>query len=352
MSTMPAARSDIVELRSYQAGDQVDDTIRLNANEAPVAHAGSTLNRYPAVRPIALQNRLSELFGINAKNLLVTRGSSEAIDVLIRCWCRAYADSIVTTPPTFEMYRVYADIQGVGISGFPLAPDRDFALDTDGLVSACGPDTKIVFLCSPNNPTGTLIPRDDVARAAEALADRTLVVVDEAYVEFSDQPSLVSEVVNYENLVVLRTLSKAHALAGARCGAAIASEPVIDVMSKVLPPYSFSTPVTETVLNTLSDSALAESEDVVSNIRRERERVSRLLADLDCVNRIWPSQANFILTKFHSLPIVLEFLLDRRILIRNFGNASGLENCARITIGTADENDELIRALGEIGDGR
>ena len=348
MSGVPAAREDILALRSYKAGAQVDDTIRLNANEAPSATAGSTLNRYPHVRPATLQVRLAALFGVAPENLLVTRGSSEAIDALTRAWCPAYRSSIITTPPTFDMYRVYADIQGVRLIDVPL-DSRTFALDADALVGACEADTRLVFLCSPNNPTGTLIAEADIEQIVAELDGRAIVVLDEAYIEFADRASMAGRARDHDNLVVLRTLSKAHALAGARCGAAIASEAVIDVLSKVLPPYSFPTPVIETVIEALSDNRLRDSSASVAAIVAERERVAERLDGLNCVRQRWPSHSNFILTRFDDLPAVIEFLFDKRILIRDFGGAAELKNCARITIGSPQENDALLDALETYG---
>jgi histidinol-phosphate aminotransferase len=345
MNNVPAARADILALKSYKAGDQVPDTIRLNANEAPVSDDLPALNRYPEVHPRRLSERLSELFGIPPENLLVTRGSSEAIDVLTRAWCGAYEHSIATTPPTFDMYRVYADIQGVRVTGAPLNQDRDFALDVEALLDVCDATTRIVFLCSPNNPTGTVIPRKDILAITQALAGQSLVVVDEAYIEFSTQDSLADLVNAHNNLVVLRTLSKAHALAGARCGVAIACEPVIDVMCRVLPPYSFATPVIESVLAALSPARIARSRETVDTLISERERLDTALRNQSCIDRTWPSQANFLLARFHDLASVREYLFGKRILIRNFSDGIGLDNCARITVGTETENDALIDAL-------
>jgi histidinol-phosphate aminotransferase len=348
MNGFPAAREDILALRSYQAGAQVDKTIRLNANEAPTRSGHSSLNRYPEVRPSVLQARLADLFGVPGANLIVTRGSSEAIDVLIRAWCRAYSSSIITTPPTFDMYRVYADIQGVAVIHVPLAPG-DFRLDADAVLASRTSDTKLVFLCSPNNPTGTLIPEPDILRIADGLVGRAIVVVDEAYIEFAGRESIAKAAIGRDNIVVLRTLSKAHALAGARCGAAIAAEPLVDVMSKVLPPYSFPTPVVEAVMDALSTERLHASYAAVNDVIRERSRVRAALDDLRCVQRTWPSDANFVLARFAGLPRVLGHLLERGILIRDFGDTDTLRNCARITIGSARENDALLDALEDCG---
>ena len=188
-----------------------------------------------------------------AKNLLVTRGSSEAIDVLIRAYCRAYRDSMITTRrQPLRCTDSMQMLQGIEIIDVPLLRDNDFAFDT-----ACGSRLqqaripKLVFICSPNNPTGSMVSTDDILRIVEDRCGKSIVVVDEAYIEFSGRDSLASQVSNYENLVVLRTLSKAQALAGARCGAAIANEATIDVMCRVLPPYSFPTPVIDCVLKAL-----------------------------------------------------------------------------------------------------
>ena len=350
MTAIPAARPDIVALRSYKAGDQVPDTVRLNANEAPVSADTPALNRYPDVHPVRLRERLATLLEVPGRNLLVTRGSSEAIDVLIRAWCRAYTNTIVTTPPTFDMYRVYAEIQGVEITPVPLDDRRDFALDKDALLARCDATTSVVFICSPNNPTGSLVPRDDILDIVESLSGRTLVVVDEAYVEFSSAESLAAVVNEHNNLVVLRTLSKAHALAGARCGAAIACEDIIDVMSKVLPPYSFPTPVIESVMAALTDERVARASQAVAAIVAERGRLYERLQQQATIEQVWPSEANFLFAKFQDLTALRQYLLERRILIRDFSSQPGLDNCARITVGTPEENDALLDALEGYGD--
>jgi histidinol-phosphate aminotransferase len=349
MKGMPAPREEIVALRSYVAGDQHHDAIRLNANEAPLSGDEPALNRYPQIRPVTLRDRLSTLFDVPPENLVVTRGSSEAIDVLIRAWCRAYRDSLVTTPPNFEMYRVYADIQGIRTINVPLDLENDFRLDAEAVIAACDETTRLVLLCSPNNPTGTLIPREDILRIVSQQAGRSIVVVDEAYVEFSDRESLAGETAAHGNLVVLRTLSKAHALAGARCGAAIANAEIIDIMNKVLPPYSFATPVVDAVLETLTSERIETAQAAIAAIVAERTRLYDALQNLSCIHQTWPSQSNFLFARFANLAAALDFLQERGILIRDFSKAAGLENCARITIGTRDENDALISALTEFG---
>ena len=349
MSLVPA-RQEVASLASYRAGAQIADTIRLNANEAPATDPDRSLNRYPEIRPEAVRRRLSDLLSVPGENLLVTRGSSEAIDALTRTWCRAYRDNVIITPPTFELYRVYADIQGVGVLTVPLVGES-FAVDTDALLDAADENTKLIFLCSPNNPTGGLIAESDILRIVDARKGRSLVVVDEAYIEFSGRESMTRFIDRHENLVVLRTLSKAHALAGARCGAAIATEPVIDLLEKVLPPYSFSTPATEAILNALSPAMIKNANENVLRVTEERDRMTRELELLNCVERVYPSAANFLFVRLKNASAVLRHLQDERILIRHFGNADELEDCVRITISTTDENQQLLKVLKRLDGG-
>ena len=349
MTSNNIAREDILSLRGYKAGDQEADSIRLNANESPYSHwlkkDVPALNRYPEVHPVSLQARIAEVLGVSRDNLLVTRGSSEAIDVLVRAYCRAYRDSVLTTPPTFEMYRFYADVQGVDRIDVPLPPESDFAFDATAVLAACRPETKLIFICSPNNPTGSVVSHDDILRIVEERRNKSIVVVDEAYVEFADQASLANQVQQYENLVVLRTLSKAQALAGARCGVAIAHDATINVMCRVLPPYSFPTPVVQCVLDALTSEQIDASHAFIGNIISERQRLFARLSTMNCVTRVWPSHANFLLVQFANAKQTEQFLHKRKILIRDFSDLPELDNCARITVGSHEENDALLAAL-------
>ena len=236
--------------------------------------------------------------------VLATRGSSEAIDLLIRAFCRAGVDNIVTSSPTFAMYRVYADIQGAQTLDAPLLAERDFAFDAAAVLDRCTPSTKLIFVCSPNNPTGGLVPQSQISELAGARRNRSLVVIDEAYAEFSGVPSAIALLHRYENLVVLRTLSKALSLAGARCGAVVASDQVISLLDGILAPYALATPVIDCVLRSLSPENLQVSSDAMQRIIRERERVSDALALCPDVLKVWPSRSNFLLVKFRSLAAV------------------------------------------------
>lgn len=349
MSIDTLVRPEIRNLKPYVTARQESATVRLNANELPwssqAAEGVAGLNRYPAIRPVTLQTALARLYGVPAANLLVTRGSSEAIDLLIRAFCRAGRDSIAVTPPTFAMYRVYAHIQGAQAIEVPLAAEADFRLDTGAVLSRCEPDTKLVFVCSPNNPTGNVVPQRDILELARARAGQSVIVVDEAYAEFNDEGSLTASLAEHDNLVVLRTLSKALGLAGARCGAVIAAPALVGWLNGMLAPYALATPVVDRVMQALSTENLNRAQRAVAEVVRERERMTAALAGLPSVVRVWPSRTNFLLARFRDLAAVMRALHGRRILIRDFPQEPALADCARITIGARDENDLLLTAL-------
>ncbi len=346
MTIEALARPEIRNLRAYETAVPINGAVRLHANEAPASTARDSLNRYPETRSTELQSRLAEHYGVSPDYLLATRGSTEAIDLLIRAFCRAGRDNIVITPPTFVMYQAYADIQGAETISSPLRPEQGFISDIDALLSNCTEASKLIFVCSPNNPTGGTVPRSEAIRLLKAREKQSIVIVDEAYIEFSDSDSMVDLVTEHDNLVVLRTLSKALALAGARCGAAIGNSNLIRLLSRVLPPYAIATPVIGCVLRALSDYE-ANGETQITETIAERERMTDLLASNDLVRKVWPSQANFLLVKFRDLEIVQSCLRAENILIRDFGDNSELENCARVTIGNHDENNRLLAALGQ-----
>ncbi|MDH3429027.1 MAG: histidinol-phosphate transaminase [Gammaproteobacteria bacterium] len=351
MTIADIARAEIRALKPYAAAIQVDDTIRLNANEAPWASSGDRfrrpLNRYPEIRPSGLRGALADRYGCAAENLLVTRGSSEAIDLLVRVFCNAGRDNIVTSTPTFSMYRHYATIQGAELREVELAASNDFALDPDGLLGACDNATRLVFLCSPNNPTGTLMSRQDLIRVLEARRDRSAVVVDEAYIEFAQQDSVVGLLDQYENLIVLRTLSKALAFAGARCGAVIGPRDVIEMLDAVQAPYALATPVVECVENALRAESLSEADGWVRQIVTERERLIDAIGTMSFVRRVWPSAANFFLIEVDNAEQLLQECNNDKVLLRYFGGA--LADCVRITVGSPSENDRLLQVLAAVG---
>ncbi|NNC56248.1 MAG: histidinol-phosphate transaminase [Woeseiaceae bacterium] len=350
MNIAKLARPEIQTLHAYEAAEQVEDTVRLNANESPIVsavdHFRRPLNRYPEIRPQKLQRALAARFGCVPKKLLVTRGSSEAIDLLVRTFCRAGRDSVLTTSPSFSMYRHYAEVQGARFVEVATLAEQDFAIDVDAVIGACEKTTRLIFICSPNNPTGTTLPRDQLEKLLQQRGDRSAVVVDEAYVEFGDVPSVIELLDKYPNLLVLRTLSKALGFAGARCGAVVGPEAVIRMLSAVQAPYALATPVVECVEDALQDEQLTLAEGAVARIIEERNRLMREISAFDFVKKIWPSDANFFLIEVDDADKVLSRCKEHRVLLRHFGG--NLEDCIRITVGSADDNNQLLRALGTL----
>jgi len=345
MSIVELARPEIQALHPYNAAEQVDDTVRLNANESPeasnVGRFRRPLNRYPEVRPKRLQHELARRFGCAPDELLVTRGSSEAIDLIIRTFCRAGVDDIVTHAPSFSMYRHYARVQGASVSEVQTSAEQDFRIDVEALLAECGPTTRLVFVCSPNNPTGTLLPVADLEELLRGRSESSAIVVDEAYIEFAGVPSVTALLERHANLLVLRTLSKALGFAGARCGAVIGRSEVIGMLNAVQAPYALATPVVECVEDALRNTAAAAAS--VDRIVTERERLNRQISGFDFVTKVWPSAANFLLVEFEDAAAVMRHCEGRKILLRHFGG--DLAQCLRISVGSTAENDRLLQAL-------
>jgi histidinol-phosphate aminotransferase len=350
MNAAILARPEITSLSPYAAAAQEHLTIRLNANEVPWNPSGNAdecLNRYPEIRPWELRDRLAEVYGVPALRLLVTRGTSEAIDLLVRVFCRAGQDNVVITPPTFGMYKVYSDIQGAGLRTAPLQAQQDFSFDIPGLLEVANEHSKLIFICSPNNPTGNSIQTAELEKLISARQGRSLIVVDEAYIEFSAGRSAATLMDRFDNLVVLRTLSKAHGLAAARVGCVLAQPAVIKLLDSIMAPYSVATSISARAMTALADDNLVLASDRIAQLVSERRRLMTRLSGNRSVARVWPSDANFLLVRFHDLAAARELLEDRRILIRDFSAATGLHNCARITVGSSSENDLLLDALEE-----
>lgn len=342
------ARPEIVALEGYKSAAWEPELIRLHANELPWrppgddSHAG--LNRYPEPQPKALIERLAALYGVPASRVLASRGSDEAIDLLIRAFCRADFDAVVVCPPTFGMYAVAAQIQGAAVHSVPLRAGEDFALDEEAVLKACTPQVKIVFLCSPNNPTGNLLDSEAILRIARALAGRALVVVDEAYIEFSAADSLVRHISKHSNLCALRTLSKAHGLAGARCGVLIADAEIVKLLRKVIAPYAITQLTLEAVLRLLEPEQLRAASLRIAQIRAERDLISQAMARLPGVVRIWSSATNFILAQFKDGGDALRRARAAQLLVRDMRMYPELPGALRVTIGTASQNKRLLRA--------
>jgi len=343
-------RPEIGALKAYVAATYQDGMARLNANETPWSPAGNAtvslgaLNQYPEERPLQLTQRLADYYGVPADQLLVTRGSSEGIDLLIRCFCSTGTDDIVISTPTFGMYRVYADVQGAGVRDIPLLKDDGFAVDADRILGEWDERCKLLFVCSPNNPTGNAVPAETLERLCKELQGKGMVVIDAAYTEFgNNDPTPLVE--RYDNVVVLRTLSKALGLAGVRCGSLIANAEIVSYLQRVLPPYSYSTPCQEAVLAALDDSNRALQQERIALLVNERKRLEKAFAGLACFTEVAPSDANFLLVKAADPEAVLQAAASAGILIRDFSKSAGTENCFRITVGSPEQNDALLAAF-------
>ncbi len=348
--TLALVRPDILALAPYSSArkEAKGGRVWLDANENPeTPAAGQPLfNRYPEPQPADLLARLGALYGVPVNQLLVTRGSDEGIDLLLRTFCRAGQDAILITPPTYGMYVVAAGIQGANVVKVPLLREKNFAVDTDALLAAVTKEVKIVFLCSPNNPTGGLLERASVMKIVRALAGRAIVAVDEAYVDFSDQPSLAAEIPANPNLVVLRTLSKAFGLAGARVGTTIADPAIIAVLQKVIAPYPVPVPVLLAALGALSDEGLAAARASVAGLLAERARLMAALPKLAAVKQVWPSDTNYILIEVADAAKTMALARGTGVIWRD--RQKDVPNTIRITVGTAAENTETLEVLSRV----
>ena len=342
-------RPEIVALAPYSPAQWDPALVRLHANENPWRSASDRtsagLNRYPEPQSSALAAALAALYGVRPSQVTVGRGSDEGIDLLIRAFCAAGQHEIVICPPTFAMYRFAAAVQGAGVVEVPLRAADGFSVDADAVIAACSPATRLVFLCSPNNPTGNSLDRAAIERIVKALVGRAVVVVDEAYVEFASVDSLVPLLERYPNLAILRTLSKAFGMAGARCGAVLASIELTELLRRIVPPYAVTVQTIEDVLEALSPLRLDESRAQVERLRSERTRVSARLARLPRVTRVWPSDTNFLLLQSTDAGRLLAAGIRGGLLVRDVRSQPGLGDCLRITIGTPEQNDRLVTSL-------
>jgi histidinol-phosphate aminotransferase len=319
----------------------------MHANEMPWRAQGDNtphgLNRYPEPQPRALLERLALLYGVAPERILAGRGSDEAIDLLVRAFCRAGQDNVVITPPTFGFYKVAAKIQGAGVLEVPLLR-HGFALDTDRVI-ATGRLARIVFLCSPNNPTGNLLDEDAMLHVCRELSNQALVVVDEAYVEFCGRASLSSRLAEFPNLVLLRTLSKAYALAGARLGTLLASEDIVGLLRRIIPPYAIPASTVEEVLALTEAPQRAGAAARIRTLLDERERMAARLACCANVAQVFPSDANFLLLECRDAKRFFDAGKAAGLIVRDFSAYPGLAQCLRVSIGTPQQNERLLAAV-------
>ncbi len=343
MNLKELVRDNIWNLQPYSSArhefEGVAD-IYLDANENPF---DTGLNRYPDPLQKQLKSRISELKQVPAGQIFLGNGSDEAIDMLIRIFCRPGIDEVMILPPTYGMYKVSADICDVKVKSVSL--NDDFQPDASQILQESSALTKILFLCSPNNPTGNLMERDEVIKVLEGF--KGMVVVDEAYIDFSSEPSWTKRLSDYPNLIVLQTFSKAWGLAGIRLGMAFAQPEVIRLMNAVKPPYNINQLTQEKAWETLNDG-VAEKDRQVATLLDEREKLRLDLEGHAGVLQVFPSEANFLLVKFEKHDEIFTALRSKGIVVRDRSGTHLCEQCLRITVGTAEENDQVIQTLKEL----
>ena len=345
------ARKSVQDLTPYQSARRIGGTgdVWLNANEAPDSgHYSldcSRLNRYPEFQPEAVINGYAHYAGVKPGQVITTRGADEAIELLIRTFCEPGVDSILINPPTYGMYEISAETCGVNT----IKQQLDVNFDPDYEAIKAQLDTvNLVFLCAPNNPTGNLIDTDKLTDLLSAAKDKAIIVCDEAYIEFCPPASQVSLLQDFDNLVILRTLSKAFALASLRCGFALASETVIGLLSKVIAPYPVPEPVAQIASQALTEAGIAVMQARVEQLNGIRNAFIDELNQLQGVEKVFPATGNYVLVQFIDSQKVFSLLGEQGIVLRDFSSKERLENCIRITLGNAAEMKSTLIALKSV----
>lgn len=351
-------RDNVKQLVAYSsARDEYkgSEGIFLDANEnsfgAPVSSFTSTssvpeeklgvrLNRYPDPLQLNVKSKISVLKNIPTKNIFLGNGSDEAIDILYRAFCIPGKDNVIVCPPTYGMYEVSANINDISILKVPLVAET-FQLDTPAILNSITENTKLIFICCPNNPTGNGVKWADIKLILESF--NGVVVVDEAYIDFASYGSLIPQLANYKNLVILQTFSKGWGLAGLRVGMAFASEEIISIFNKIKPPYNINVVSQQLLLEALDNKS--QVDEWVKEIILQRKKVSDELTKFSFIKTIYQSEANFILVKMENAKKVYDFLITQQIIVRDRSKTILCDDCLRITIGTTKENEKLINAL-------
>ncbi|QJT81520.1 histidinol-phosphate transaminase [Kosakonia sp. MUSA4] len=348
MSIEELARKNVRELTPYQSARRLGGKgdVWLNANEFPTAVqyelTQQTLNRYPECQPKAVIENYAQYAGVKPEQVLVSRGADEGIELLIRAFCEPGQDAVLFCPPTYGMYSVSAETLGVEYRTVQAL--ADWQLDLPAIADKLD-GVKVVYVCSPNNPTGQIIKPQDMGVLLEMTRGKALVVADEAYIEFCPQATLAGWLAEYPHLVVLRTLSKAFALAGLRCGFTLANEEVIALLLKVIAPYPLSTPVADIAAQALSPLGIVAMRERVAQILAERQYLVSALKDIPCVEQVFDSETNYILVRLTASSTVFKSLWDQGIILRDQNKQPSLSGCLRITIGTRAESQRVIDAL-------
>ncbi|MEO9476136.1 MAG: histidinol-phosphate transaminase [Cyclobacteriaceae bacterium] len=336
-------RNHLREIKAYSsARDEYTGSLGvfLDANENSLGSSTSELfNRYPDPHQNSLKEKWAELKGVRKENVFFGNGSDEPIDLLFRLFCEPHKDNVITMPPTYGMYAVSSDINAVENVKVPLT--ADFQIDLKTLRSTWGQSSKMIFICSPNNPSGNLLSREAITSILDEFG--SMVIVDEAYVDFSPEESWTKELENYPNLVVLQTLSKAWGMAGIRVGVAMANPFVIGMLDKIKPPYNISLPNQRLAAEALNNEA--KKKTYVDELLSERARLTDEISRFSFTKKVIPSDANFLLVQFDGAKNIFNYLIDKTLIVRDRSTQLHCEDCLRITVGTKEENQELIRLL-------
>ncbi len=335
-------RENIRNLKPYSsARDEFsgDAAVFLDANENPY---NSPWNRYPDPHQRILKSKVCEIKNIAVQNIFLGNGSDEPIDLLFRAFCEPGKDNIVSINPTYGMYRVAADTNNIKVNLVPL--NGDFGLDDEAVLAAVTSDTKIIFLCSPNNPTGNALNNDGLLKIITGF--NGVVVIDEAYIDFCPEKSLLPKLDQYPNLVILQTFSKAWGMAGLRLGMAFAAEPIIDVLSRIKYPYNLSILTQQKGLELLANEKLKT--EWVTVILKERDKMIASLTTYPFVIKVFPTDANFVLVKVYDPRGIYQYLVDEKIIVRDRSSIALCEGCLRISIGSPEENATLMEAFDSL----
>ncbi|GAA0860119.1 histidinol-phosphate transaminase [Aliiglaciecola litoralis] len=330
--------------RLFATGDDTQSQqVWLNANESPFHNAfqvdDSRFNRYPDCQPSGLIKAYAKYAGTGIEQTLVTRGADEGIELLIRTFCNPRTDSILICPPTYGMYAISAQTCDVAVKKVPLKDN--FSLDVEAICQHKD-QVKLVFVCSPNNPTGTSVEKQQLRSLVEHFANSALVVVDEAYIEFDKENTWATELSRYPNLVILRTLSKAYALAGLRCGFTLASSPIIKALLKVIAPYPIPEPVAQIAQQALTEAGVDNMLKQVDYLAIQRNKLHRYLKTIKQVELVGDDKANFILFRTPLKSQLMQFLVEHNVFIRDQSKQLNLNNCLRITVGNDQQNQHLM----------
>ncbi|MCT8566474.1 histidinol-phosphate transaminase [Glaesserella parasuis] len=350
MTISQLSRKNLQSLTPYQSARRLGGSgdVWLNANEYALSPnfdlTDRTFNRYPEPQPQAVIEGYATYAGVMPENVLVSRGGDESIELIIRAFCEP-TDCVLYCPPTYGMYSVSAETCGIALKTVPLTADFQLNLpeierNLDGV--------KVVFVCSPNNPTGTLVKRSDLLKLLQITTGKAIVVMDEAYIEFCPQATMVNELPNYPHLAIIRTLSKAFALAGLRCGFTLANAELINVLQKVIAPYPQPTPVTDIATQALTAQGLNEMQQRVADVLTNRAWLIDQLKQIPSVVEIFDTEANYVLVKFQDGQKVFKALWEKGIILRDQHKALGLQNCIRISIGTREELERTVEAIGGV----